>query len=189
EPSGPVAKPRARADEVERGAVSAGELARGRTELARVDRGDRCRELGLELRRLRRLVTRCYQLVWPLKKLVDDLDLVDTAAEARERVDEALESVVALDDLGGTLLLVPVCLVVDDQRPRPGQLEDVEPPVQEDAVVLERERPLGGRALETRHACGELRAAVGDNEVADPIDFLLGDGRIPGPHELGEVAR
>ena len=81
----------------------------------------------------------------PLEEVVDDLDLVGAGAEARERVDEPLQPVVGLDDLLRRSLGERVRLVVEDERARAVAPEHVEAAVQEHAVVLERERPLGLR--------------------------------------------
>jgi len=53
---------------------------------------------------------------------------------------------------------------------------NVEPAVQEDAVVLERERPLGRRARKAGDPLRELRLAVGNDEGADPLELLVRDG-------------
>ena len=89
--------------------------------------------------------------------MIDDLDLVGSGPEARERVDEPLETVVGLDDLLRRPLGERVRLVVEDERPFAGELEDVEPAVEEDAVMDECERPLradAGEAADGR----EIRA-------------------------------
>ena len=75
--------------------------------------------------------------------MVDDLDLVHAGAEARERVDEPLQAIVGLDDLLGRPLRKRVRLVIEHQRTRSCDMQHVEAAVQEDSVVLERERPLG----------------------------------------------
>ena len=54
------------------------------------------------------------------------------------------------------MLLEPVRLVVDDERAPVDEPEDVEPALQEDAVVLEREPELGPHALEAAQPAREL---------------------------------
>jgi hypothetical protein len=116
--------------------------------------------------------------------VVDDVDLLHAGAEARERVDEPLQAVVALDDLLRRPLRQRVRLVVEHERPPAIDVQDVEAAVQEHAVVLEGERPLGPRAGERRDPGGEGRAAVRRHERLDPLELLLGDGRVPGTHLL-----
>src|SRR5581483_4035211 len=157
-------QPRAGADEVESGAAAARELARRGRELPRVDARDRRRELGLERRKLEPEERRRDDGVRPLEEVVDDLDLVGARAEACERVDEPLQPVARLDDLLRRLLGERVRLVVEYERVRAAAPEDVEPAVQEDAVVLEREGPLGHRAREPRDAAGEVGRAVRGDE-------------------------
>ena len=116
--------------------------------------------------------------------MVDDLDLVHTRTEAGERVDEPLQAIVGLDDLLGRSLGERVRLVVEHQRPRPLDVEDVEPAVQEHAVVLERERPLGPGARQRRDPLRQLGVAVAVDERRDPRQLLLRHGRIPRAHLL-----
>ena len=116
--------------------------------------------------------------------MVDDLDLVHTGAEARERVDEPLQTVVGFDDLLRRPLRERVRLVVEHERPPLLDVEDVEAAVQEDAVVHERERPLGARAREPRDPPRQLGAAVGLDERTDPRQLVVGDRGIPRPHLL-----
>ena len=59
--------------------------------------------------------------------------------------------------------------------------------MQENAVVLEREGPLGRGALEPGQAGRQLRRAVGLDEAADPRELVLGDGRVAGAHAVGQV--
>src|SRR5207248_11710466 len=106
---------RSRADEVERRAAVAGELARCRRELAGVDSSDRRRQLPLEHGQLEPHERSRDDRVRPLEEVVDDLDLLRARSEAGECVDEALQPVVALDDLFGTPLLETVRLVVEDE--------------------------------------------------------------------------
>ena len=84
--------------------------------------------------------------VGPLEEVVDDLDLVGPGAEARERIHEPLQPIVALDDLLRRPFGERVRLVVDDERAGAVAPEHVEPTVEQHAVVLERERALGHRA-------------------------------------------
>jgi hypothetical protein len=74
--------------------------------------------------------------------VVDDLDALCAGAEARERVDEPLQAIVLLDDLRGRRLLEQVRLVVHDERALAVEVHRVDEPVQQHAVVLEREVPL-----------------------------------------------
>ena len=138
----------------------AGELARRRPELARVDARDAGGQLGLELRDLGERERRRDDGVGPLEEVVDDLDLLGAGAEARERVDEALQPVVRLDDLLRRRLADQVRLVVEDERARPVEVQHVEEAVQEHAVVLEREVPLLVDARQRRDAARELGVAV-----------------------------
>ena len=75
--------------------------------------------------------------------MVDDLDFLGAGAEARQRIDEPLQPVVVVDDLLRRAFLERVRLVVDDDRLVACELQDVEAAVEQDTVVLERERPLG----------------------------------------------
>ena len=83
--------------------------------------------------------------VGPLEELVDDLHFLGAGAETGERIDESLQAVLLLDDLLRQRLLEDVRLVVDDDGAAFLLVQDVEAPVEQHAVVLERERPL--------HAC------------------------------------
>ena len=66
-------------------------------------------------------------------------------------------------------------------------MQHVDAAVEQDAVVLERERPLGGRALERGDACAQLRLAVRGDEGTDPLELLVGHGRVARANELGEI--
>ena len=114
-----------------------------------------------------------------LEEVVDDLDVLRAGAEARERIDEPLQAVVALDDLLRRRLADQVRLVVDDERARAVEVHDVDEAVQQHAVVLEREVPLLLHAVERRDAPRELGVAVRDDERADPLELVVADGRIP----------
>src|SRR5438105_347159 len=92
-------QPRPRADDVEGRAAGAHELVRGRHELPGLDARDRVRQLRLERGQLLAAEARGDDRVRALEEVVDDLDLVRAGPEARERVDEALQPVVGLDDL------------------------------------------------------------------------------------------
>src|SRR3954469_14282431 len=133
---------RACAHEVERGTTRAREVARGRPELACMDARNARRELGLERRDFRKRERRRRDGIGPLEEVIDDLDLLRTGAEARERIDEPLQPVVLLDDLLGARLADDVRLVVEHERPCPLQVERVEVSVQQDTVLEEREMPL-----------------------------------------------
>jgi hypothetical protein len=85
-----------------------------------------------------------------LEELIRDLDLVRTRVQAHQRVHEPLQRVLRLDDLGRRSALERVRLVVDDERVLPFAPEDVEAAANDDAVVLERERPLGPSAWQAR---------------------------------------
>ena len=61
-----------------------------------------------------------------------------------------------LDDVVRRAAVEDVRLVVEDERLRAGEREDVEAPAQEDAVVLERERALRARVGER----GDLPASA-----------------------------
>src|SRR5205085_106040 len=64
----------------------------------------------------------------------------------------------------------------------------VEPPVQEDAVVLECERTLGRGRRESREPRRQLGLAVAGDEAADPLELLAGSTGVPGP-DLLDVGR
>ena len=160
-----AAKPRPCTDDVERRTAGTGELARGGNELPCADRGDRLGQLGFEGRQLRPLERVRDDRIGSLEEVVDDLDLLRPGAEAGERVDEPLQAVVGLDDLLRAPLGQRVRLVVEHERARSLALEHVEPPVQEDAVVLEREGPLRPRSGEPGDPTGELGLAVGARRI------------------------
>ena len=103
-PSDRYAEGRAGADHVERRAAGARELARPRREPALLDPRDRLRELGLELGQLLAPNDGLDERVGPLQELVDDLDLLRPGPEAGDCVDEALQPVLGLDDLGGRVV-------------------------------------------------------------------------------------
>ena len=117
--------------------------------------------------------------------MIDDLDLVRPGAEARQRVDEALQTVVGLDDLFRRALLERVRLVVDHQCPRAVELEHVEPALQQHTVVHEGERPLGGRAGQRGDAAREPRLAVRRHEAGDALQLVVRHARIPATHVRG----
>src|SRR3954451_21879903 len=84
-------KPRACADDIERGTPGARVVARRRDELARSNAPDRSRELDLERGHVgpgERCADRCIRT---LEEVVHDVHLRRAAAEARERVDEPLQ--------------------------------------------------------------------------------------------------
>ena len=112
----------------------------------------------------------------------DDLDLGRAVAQARERVDEPLEAVLGLDDLVRIGAVEDVRLVVDDERALARPPEHVEPAVQEDAVVLERERALRPGAVERRQPPRERRRAVRVDERRDALELVVARDRIPGAH-------
>ena len=123
--------------------------------------------------------------VGALEEVVDDLDLLGPGAEARERVDEPLQPVLGLDDLLRRALGERVRLVVEDERPRPVAMKDVEPSVQEDAVVLERERPLRPAPRQASRSAARGRNSQYDaTKRGDPRQLLVGHRRIPGAHLL-----
>src|SRR6266536_6392444 len=100
-------------DDAEDGAIRANEVARRRAELARLDVRDRLRELGPEAGEIGALERRRHKHIRPLQELVDDLDLVRTRPQARDRVDEPLDPVLAFDYLLRRPLAEHVRLVVD----------------------------------------------------------------------------
>ena len=114
--------------------------------------------------------------------MVDDLDLLEAGPEAGQRVDEPLETVVALDQLLRRRLLEDVGLVVDDEGTPSVTVEDVEAAVQEDAVMLEGEGPLGRRARKRGDARGQLRVAVGGHEPGDALELLVGGRGVACPY-------
>src|SRR6185437_8338783 len=79
-----VPQPRPGAHQIERRTAGAGEVARRGDELAAPDLRDRGRQLRLELGQICTRERRGDELVRPLEKLVDDLDVVGSGAEARE---------------------------------------------------------------------------------------------------------
>src|SRR5438128_2559517 len=148
-------EPRSRADEVERRAARARELARSRDELAGLDSRDRGRELGLEVWHVCRRERRADDRVGSLEEVVDDLHLLRAGAEARKRVHEALQPVVLLHDLFRRSLGERVRLVVDDERAAVRAMEDVDEAVDQHAVVLERELHLRGCIVELGYTACE----------------------------------
>jgi hypothetical protein len=158
-------------------------------EHALLNPGDRLRELRFQPRQLGADEARGHGRVGPLEELVDDLDLLGPGTEAGQRVDEPLQVVVALDHLFRRGVLEHVRLVVDDHRARPVEVENVEASVEEDSVVLEGERPLGRRPLERGDPGGQLRVAIRADEPGDPLQLLVGRGRITRAHGFGEVVR
>ena len=172
-------EPRPRADEIERRAVRADELARRRTKVAFTNARDRSRELGLERWHIRVRERRRDDLVRLLEKLVRNLDLARTCAQADQRIHEPLQRVLRLDDLGRRSALERVRLVVDNQRLGAFSPEDVEAAADDDALMLERERPLGPSAGEPRHPSGEVGLAVRIDKRRDTIELLGGHLRVP----------
>ena len=115
---------------------------------------------------------------------------VRPGAEAHERVDEPLERVLGLDDLGRRPPVERVRLVVDDDSARTLAPEDVETAADDHAVVLERERALRPRALQTPRSVGrDPSAQYASTSRGDPLELLLGDVRIPAADGLLELAR
>ena len=98
---------------------------------------------------------------------------LEPAAQADERIDEPLQPVLGLDDLGRLAPVERVRLVVDDERALAVLPEHVEPAADEDAVVLERERPLRPGAAKVREPRGERRRAVRVDERGDPLELVL----------------
>ena len=94
-----------------------------------------------------------------------------------------------VDDLVRRPFLERVRLVVDDECAVAVLLQDVEPAVQENAVVLECERTLGPCTAERRDSARELGFTVGAHEAADPFQLLLADARVPAAHEIDQVVR
>src|SRR6266508_4341114 len=68
-------------------------------------------------------------------------------------------------------------------------MEDVEPSVEKDPVVLERERPLCGSSLERGDPGRELGVAVGSHEAADELDLLVGRGGVVRADGIAEAFR
>ena len=164
----PFLQPRPRADEVERGTGGAGVVARRRAELAGLDRRDRRRQLRLQRRAgLRRRTTCSTSSSGRSRNWYTTSTSSAPAREARERVHEPLEPVLALDDLGRRRVLEHVRLVVEDERAAVGFVEHVHPAAQKHAVVLERERALDRRTGQRRDPPGEPRPAVVLDEAAD----------------------
>ena len=122
---------------------------------------------------------RRHDPVGTLEERVDDLDLVVPCPEARERVDEALQPVLRLDDLLRGALAEEVRLVVDDERAALAAVEHVEPSAEQDAVMDERERPLGPGAVEACDSPCERGLAVRPDERGDPLELLAAHVRVP----------
>src|SRR5206468_2914695 len=97
---GLLAEARTCADKVESRTAGTRELARSRPELAGLETRNRDRELCLELRAVGQREPRLDRLPRALEERVDHLDLLRAGAEARERVNEPLQAVILLDDLG-----------------------------------------------------------------------------------------
>ena len=96
-----------------------------------------------------------------LEEVVDDLHLLRAGAQAGDGVDGLLGRVLLLDDLGRVAPLEQVRLVVEHECAVALEPEHVEPAVDEDAVELERKRPLGPHASQPRDPGGERRAGIG----------------------------
>ena len=161
-----AAQPRPGADDVERRAAGAGELARRRAELAGADaarspprappRARARRRARTSSRRRRPAARGSGRRPRPPPRRRGSTRARRRAAAAGSRPRRS-PSGVALGER--------VRLVVEDERARPVALEHVEPPVQQHAVVLERERPLGPGARERRDPPRQLRVAVGLDEA------------------------
>ena len=141
-------EPWPRADDIECRTARAGKRARRRPEGALADPGDRrgesCFEsLGVGSRERRR-----NDGVGVLEEVVDDLDLLRARAKAGDRVDGLLGRVLLLDDLRRITSTQRIRLVVQNERLRAVDPEDVEPAVHEHTVELEGKRPLGPHAVE-----------------------------------------
>src|SRR4051794_26565844 len=175
-------QPRPSTDEVERGAARTRELARRRPELACLDPLDAGRQLAFELLDLILHEGRRDDRVRALEEVVDDLHRRRARAEAGERIDEALQPVVLLDDLRRRRLANQIRLVVDDERTLSVEVHGVDEALQEHPIVLEGEVALLFHPIEGRDAPGELRIAVGGDEAADAVELLVADRRVPLAH-------
>ena len=118
-----------------------------------------------------------------LEELVDDLDLLGARAEARERVDEALQAVVALDDLLGRPLAERVRLVVERRAPaRRRSYSTSRRPCSRTPSCSNANGRSGGAPGSAAIRARELRAAVRGDEPADPLELLVGRARVPAAH-------
>ena len=125
-----------------------------------------------------------------LEEVVDDLDLARARAQAGDRVDDLLRQVLLLDDLGRVAAEQRVRLVVEHERPRRPR-----------ARARRAGRSRARRRARTRTAAragrrGARRCAprapsrvYERDEVADPRQLVVGDGRIPVAHERLELRR
>ena len=121
--------------------------------------------------------------------MVHDLDSLTAGAEARKRVDEALQAVLGVDDVCRVSAVEAVRLVVEHERLGAAAPQDVEPSPDDDAIVLEGERSLGAHAGEQSDPPGELGADVGLDEGPDALDLVGRRRRVPTEHTLLEILR
>jgi hypothetical protein len=172
-------KSRTGTEKVERRTVGADELAGSRLELSFADSGDGSGELGFEPRSVVRRECRRNDVLRPLEELVDDLGFVRAVAKTGECVHESLYAVLVVDDRRRVRTLERVRLVVDDDGPVAVAPEDIEAPMQQDAVLLERERTLGASTWKGCDAAGKLRRAIRVDEAGDPVELCIRRSRIP----------
>jgi hypothetical protein len=87
------------------------------------------------------------------------------------------------------MILEAVRLVVDHERTGPDGVEDVEAPLQEDTLVLEREAELRTNPFRTREAIGERRLLPRCDQSFDPGQVVFGGRGVAGEDALPRVAR
>src|SRR5829696_4265758 len=122
----PALEPRRRNEHTAASALSADRTAAGRSSGTSAA-GGRPSACGQRRRRRRRGPRQA-------RARADDLDLGGAGAEAGERIDEPLETVLVLDDLLRRRLLERVRLVVEDEGLVVLLLEDVEPAVDQHTI-------------------------------------------------------
>ncbi len=185
-------QPRARTHDVQSGTAGAGELARRRTKVARVNPVDRGAQLGFERRQSRRARTSSTTgSLGTLEEDVRHLHRVRSGPERRQRVDESLEPVLRLDDLVRRMLLETVRLVVDDERRgRPTARTASSRPWRR-TPSCSNAKPSSGRTPSSRRAAapasGEL-VPRGDERL-DPSQIVLGRRRVAGQHAVADLLR
>jgi hypothetical protein len=119
--------------------------------------------------------------------VVDDLDLVGAGPEARQGIDKPLQPIVVPDDLLGSAFRERVRLVVENERPSPGPVQDIETAVQQDTVLLEGEGHLDLRSVERTNTRRELRLTIRGDEATDLLDLVVGCRRIQIADRRGEL--
>ena len=138
-----------------------------------MDCSDRGGEFRLELRHLVAGERAPHGVFGPLEKDVGDFDLIGARAERGQRVHEPLQRIVVLERFLRGQVLEAVRLVIDDESPVVPEAEEIEAPVEKDAVVLEGERELRLRLGAGSKLGRERRGMPGVDERRDASNCLL----------------